>query len=361
MPPDGTAGAVPGWDDAELLETVTSNIDAGADSGLPPEIRFKTRVVKTIRNRLEEGEPDREAPFGVFLLLPTPPASLDPEQVETVPMVDNGLTPLEGAVWFVSAAVGQGRAVQIDRGLRDEEVFRLVTDGFGAGDVPAIVFESRKPKPLARFYPSGMDARNAFEDLSLGGAPIGLNEIFGVVDRVHEQCLVTPAAQIANGRLWADAARHRVSPEAELTIHSDLRAGLVGAFPACTIRPEQSQPSGRLDLEIEERLDSEGGFVRHAVLELKVLRRWRSGGKAVSARETAEWVRDGVLQAHAYRDELRHKAAALCCFDMRRDHSDRRCFQAVRRLAQRREVTVRDWPLFASPKAYREHRNGGAS
>src|SRR5687767_3721207 len=102
------------------------------------------------------------------------------------------------------------------------------------------------------------------------------------------------------------------------------------AFPTCTIRHEETGTSGRLDLEIEETDEASlGTVVRYAVLEPKVLRSFRSGGSTYSDQKNLDWIEDGVGQAASYRAERKALAAALCCFDMRKEMTGEKCFDHV--------------------------------
>lgn len=351
MPPEGSPGELSGWEDDDLLATARGNLGVGADADLPDDLRFRIGVTRLIRRRLVRAESGLTAAPAIFLLSPSPPtvnASL-----RSVPMLDNGLTPVDGQLWFVSPVVVHGHALEVED-WRDEAVFQFVTHELGVGCVPAVVFESRTDPPEARFYPAGLASPDVLETLRLSIAAVTLAEIFDVIERVHRTCLVTPEAQSMGGKLWEKPRRHWVSAKAEELVQLYLRTGLQGAFPSCVVRPEQTQATGRLDLELEE-VDANQNLVRHALLELKVLRDYTSTGTRVSANATKTWVREGVKQAAAYRDERRVRESALCCFDMRKDVTGMACFAGVVALARRNKVALRVWHVFASSKAYREH------
>lgn len=97
-----------------------------------------------------------------------------------------------------------------------------------------------------------------------------------------------------------------------------------------------------------------GKFVRHAILELKVLRSFGSTGTSVSETEIRKIVKEGVEQAAAYRVEREAHASALCCFDMRTKSARKKCFHGVQATAQKRDVKLCVWPIFANAKEYRE-------
>jgi hypothetical protein len=192
--------------------------------------------------------------------------------------------------------------------------------------------------------------------LRLESANVNLNEILEVVDRLYRRSLATPDAQHSEAKLWKNRTKRWPYTRAEARIALTLREGLTGAFPTCTVREEQPQPSGRLDLELEEPDPTDRSqIIRHAVLEVKVLRSFGSTGLPVSKKETDDWVEDGVRQAAAYRNDRNARSSALCCFDMRATFSGEGCFDEVRYLARRHRVVLRVWHIFASAKDFRSH------
>jgi hypothetical protein len=197
-----------------------------------------------------------------------------------------------------------------------------------------------------------MQTDDECEVLSLRDEPITLDDICAAITAVHRQSLVTPIAGIGSV-LWADAGRHWVAGNAERQVQMLLLAALAAAFRTCDIRPEQSMPEGRTDLEIErQRMD--GLVERLAVLELKVLRSFGSSGNAHSDREALQTVRDGTNQAHAYATGKGIPLAVLCCFDMRSNDSQDGCFDQVREHALALAVHLRRWYLFATAKLFRD-------
>jgi hypothetical protein len=126
-----------------------------------------------------------------------------------------------------------------------------------------------------------------------------------VVESVYKTCLVTPRVQSKAGKLWRNQGKWWPSKKAEAIVQLNLKAGLAGAFPTCTVREEQPMAEGLLDLEIEQSdpLDR-SKLTRHAVLELKVLRTFGETGTPVTEDYTLGWVKSGVTQAHAFRRRL---------------------------------------------------------
>ncbi len=270
-------------------------------------------------------------------------------------MVDNGLEPISGRLWFVSEVVFSGRYLDLAAG-DDSAMFALVTEMPGSGDAPAVLYDPRTEPSLLRFYPSGMaDPDNCVVVQLDEDQTIDLDRILAAVDSVYEAVLVTPDAQDAPGKLWANSRRGWPSSRAEALIQMHLRTGLSVKFPTCRIRKEQPGIPGRLDLHVEKSDPRIPGVVTvFAVLELKVLKSFRNTGTPVDDSENREAVDKGVRQAATYRDDRHAISAALCCFDMRRQASGDTCFDDVRDLAGELGVTMRAWYVFSSSEAYRK-------
>lgn len=350
MPPNPFIGPVPGWGDDSLTDTGQRFRGDGADAGLSDPIRFRTNVARLIRRRIACGGGTGDP--SLFFLLPEGPAE-PTTPPHTVPMLNNGVTEVEGCLWFVGPVAARGKGLTVDN-WNDAAAFHLA-ETLGVGNVPAILFETRTQPPEARFYLAGVDDPDTYELMRLDSSNLTLAEILAVVDLMYERCLKTPDAQHADAKLWIKPRKHVPYKRAESRIAHTLREGLTGAFPTCTIREEQPQPSGRLDLEVEEPLPEDPSqIIRHAILELKVLRSFRSSDVPVPPSENEDSIRDGVRQAASYRDERGSRASALCCFDMRTAVVGAACFEPVRGLARRHRVTLRIWHIFSSARAWRE-------
>jgi hypothetical protein len=353
---DGFGEEISGWTDAQLLETARNNPGAGADADLPDEIRFLGGVVRLLSKRLSNhgGSPECD-PAAFFLQSVIPDGDTKLASAASVPMLDNGLTPVEGQLWFVGPSVRHGYSVEVFE-WSDEALFGCLGSHEVIGVVPTIIFETRTDAPEARYYPRGLSAPDEVRVLPLGGKPIGLGEVIGVVNRIYETQLASPSGLPSQASPWFKSRSFRPHREAEKRIQIVLKAALQGAFPSTIVRSEQSEVIGRLDLEIEEPLPTPGGAIRHALLELKVLRSFRDSGASVSDADNKRAIREGVRQAQQYRDERNVKASALCCFDMRVKASGQACFKGVKRYAKEVDVELVAWHLFASAKAYRDSK-----
>jgi hypothetical protein len=344
------------WSDERLLQTVANYGGVGDDANQSDDVRFLRGVARLVKKRLRTVTEPAQTP-AVFLLCPTEPLTVDRERLESYPMLDNGLTPVEGRLWLVSPVVTRGKCLPLDV-LDDSGLFEIVVSKLEQGAVPAVIYDPRTDPAQIRYYYEGMQDPDKCKVIDIPVAVVDLQQVLDVVDRVYETRLVTPNAQSQVAKLWEDTDRYWVAKDAELTIQMYLETAFSVAFPTCTVRSEQSQVTGRLDIEIEESDSERPGYViRHALLELKVLRSFGSTGAAVTNEQVRTWIDEGVDQAFSYRDERGTLQSALCCFDMRKSHTGIECFKEVAEKAKSLRVTIRVWNLFSSAKAYRAFRS----
>lgn len=346
------------WSSDDLVETASLTPGVGADSDLPNKTRFLAGVAKLIKRRLAEHGSTIESSYpAVFLLQPTISSISSttlPLSFKRVPMLDNGLTPVAGRLWFVPPVVVYGYYIDFES-YDDDQLFKMVTDELKLGDVPAIVFDPRTRVPEVRFYPEGLMELGDFQKIHINHANISLESIFENIDIMYNNCLVTPEAQGRVGKLWENPEKFIPVEGAESIVQHALRIGLSTAFPTCTVRQEQTDVAGRLDLEIEEQNPSDfSNVTRHAILELKVLRSYTVKGKSVSENDIFEWVEKGVNQAFAYRESKGALTSALCCFDMRKVESGQKCFANVTEKAKDLKVTLKLWFIYATSEQYRK-------
>lgn len=343
------------WSDASLMSTAAEYAGVGLDADLEDVDRFRAAVSRLVAKRIaREKEADHEG-VAIFLLEPQGPPLAIADQGTRVPMLDRAREPLECRLWFVTHVVTVGTWIPATFDS-DDELFRYVTDEVNLGDRPAIIYDSREGEPHLRFYPSGLDSPESVDYLQIAYTQISINEVFRRIDLIHKNQLVTPGIQQPGMRVWKSARKGHVASRAEDIIGALLSAGLHTAFPTCRVRVEQPQPTGRLDIEIEERIPGlPGAIMRHAILELKVLRGRNESGRTEPPQRVRQWIADGVDQAAAYREDKGALAAALCCFDMRRTFTGDACFAHVLDLAADSEIDLRVWHLFDSAPAYRRY------
>ena len=343
------------WADADLAKTARMDVGTGIDEGLPPVVRFVSNVAKLIRRRIAQPKADQDPNRpGIFLFQPFPPELDSSAMPKRIPMLDNGLTPVTGRIWFVGAVPASGRYIDLEA-TDDDAMFTSITDDIGQGAVPTIIFDPRPPVPEARYYPKGLDELDLYESISVTSADVTLDRVFEAIEGTYNDDMITPEQQTKPGRLWHNQGKWWPKRDAEDRIQMYLKIGLNRAFRTCDVRHEQVIAEGRLDLIIEERDPIDREIVtNHAVLELKVLRSYGQGGANYTEEYNRNWIKSGVEQAHGYREGKNAKWSALCCFDMRKDDTGEACFEHVLDMANRLEVHLKRWFLYAKSKHRRE-------
>lgn len=354
MLPEEEELADAGFGDAELRETADANLGVGVGAELPPVGRFLLGVTRLLRQRLLTDAEGESVPAVFFFLADH---SQPEDAVDFEPMLHHGITEVGSRLWFVGEVATNARGVPC-RPWIDAEAFNMATR-LGVHRWAAVAFDPRPNPAMVTFYPKGISDGNSARTVPLDVANLRLEDIFEAIDHAHEHFLATPRAQRNGGiKVWEDAKQFRPVEQAEKQIQKIVHIGLQMAFPTCDVRPEQEGTTGRPDLEIHVPTGSpRGPKAARAMLELKVIRSYRSTGDSVSPKEVEEQVEEGVVQAASYRDEHAFPAAALCCFDMRKKPTGDACFSKVRILAQARSVECRQWPIFNNAKAYRKHLN----
>ena len=362
MPRSKVAAVTADWSDDALLQTVGLFAGTGSDAGLSESNRFRANVSRLVgkrqflRGQHGASTAPADSPPSLFLLRPGDPPAGFADRCKRVPRLDAGREEIHGRIWFVSHPVNLGHWLEMDY-TDDDRLFKFVTDDLDLGAMPAVIFDGRPPGPELSFYPNGLGDPETTEPLHIAHSEISLEELFTTIDVLHRLQLAAPGAQHAGSRLWRDASRGQPVERAEEVLGSLLSAGLQGAFPMCKVRVEQPGATGRLDIEIEEPLlANPGAVMRHAILELKMLRAVSSTGEPVTASTNRKAMKDGVVQAASYRDNRDAKAAALCAFDMHREFSGRECFSKVLSKASELGVELRSWHLFWSSTEWRRHQ-----
>jgi len=341
--------SAPGFDDAELLGTLSSFPFAGADSDLSDDERFARGVAQAIRAWLRS-HPTEVGSHAVFLLQPTVPEQLSATSSDAFYALDDGETDVTAGIWFVGPPVIRG--TRIDAPETFDAMFPAVVSA-GLGDCSAVTYRRTNAGPLLRYYPRGLVDPERLVSMALSDSVVDLAKILDLIDIVHRSTLVTPSGHQGGAKLWQNRSKHYPVRHVEVEIQAYLRTGLSVGLPLCRINPGQNLVAGRLDLEIEELDPDTRKLARHAVLELKVIRSFGSTGASTSQPQTERWVSEGVEQAHAYREERSARESALCCFDMRVNVGDEACVKKVETKAEGLGVIVRTWPLYPEFKLCR--------
>ena len=349
-----TSAALGRWAGGDFGATVSLYRGVGVDTDVPDQHRFVSGVVQLLRQRrlvLEAQDDSDDSDLAIFVLKPMPPDSITTTRE---PMLDHGHISVVGRLWFSSVAVTSAHYVNLPQDSDDARV-SYVADRLDLGALPTLIFDPRTVPAKLRWYPEGLGQLDNVDLIPLSG-DLSPSEVFDLIEHLYRQCFVTPDSLPNSVSLWHDASRYRPLENAEALVQSHLKTGLAARFPSCKIRHEQTQVTGRTDLEIEQFDSLDHSVVtRHAIIELKVLRSFRSSGSKVYDSQTKESIEEGVRQAAAYRIEKEARWSALCCFDMRRDDAgDEACFADVQDCADALEVMLRRWFLYASAAELRQ-------
>ena len=342
------------WADADLAKTALMGVGTGIDDGLPEIVRFVSNIAKLIRRRIAQTDADQDPNRpGIFLLQAVSPNLKSSAKPKRVPMLDNGLTPVAGRVWFVGAVPASGHYINLET-TDDDAMFSLITDDIGQGTIPTIIFDPRPSVPEAKYYPNGLNEPNVYERISITSADVTLDRVLEAIERTYKKDMITPEQQTKTGKLWQNQDKWWPKSDAEDRIQMYLRIGLNSTFLTCDVRHEHVIAEGRLDLIIEERDPLNPGKVtNHAVLELKVLRSYGATGLGQTDKYNRDWIESGVNQAHGYCIGKNAKWSALCCFDMRKHDTGEECFEHVREMADCLKVGLKRWFLYAKSKHLR--------
>jgi hypothetical protein len=271
-------------------------------------------------------------------------------------MLGDGGVEVCGKIWFVNVTAQSGRSLSAyceDDGAMFDQV-----ESLGLGHVPSVVYNPKVATPIVRVYTKGLSSENDFEIVEIVDQEVGLAHIRRVIDQMHEKNLCTPDAQVSRASMWADPSNFHATSNAEAIAQLQIKTALSFSLFNCDIRHEQQMRAGRVDLEIVQRL-ANGNIVIPAEIEIKVLRERNRRGRRWSDNFNEKWIRRGVRQAAAYRDDRCAKAGMLCCFDMRDgDRGEAATFSIVKPYADTLDVTLHRNFLYNDAETWRRAKYG---
>jgi len=347
--PEDNLGA---WTGDSLEETVESYEGTAYYDGLDDSTRFMHGVAKMIRRRLAKNGAENEKAYPAIFILGTPPENLM-KIMKAAPRLDSGMDKLSGYVWFLSREPRSGRGFVPDF-ASDEALFNYVISTLKAGEMPSVIFDAKESVRTVRFYAQGMKHMDDCQILSIDGADINPNSVHCAIDNIYDKRLVTAEAGAHNIQLWKDKDKHYPIERPEAEIQSHIVTGLASKWVGLKIKEEQTGVSGRYDISITEQIPLEPSkWIEHALLELKVIKTFKSTGKKHTESENRTWLKDGLDQAYCYRKENGSKFAALCCFDMQKENNGESCFNHINEEAKKLLVLLWHWYIYAKSKKYR--------
>ena len=342
------------WAGADLKETVARYSGDGSDDDISRVKRFGRNVCRLTLQRLRQhSNVMRCDAIAIFLLQPMAP---DGYISKREPLLGDGGVEIGGKIWFVNVTAQSGRSMEAsctEDGRMFDQVERL-----GLSQVPTVVVNLKVTNPIVRVYENGIRDEKTLEIIEVSDREIDLVDVRDTIDSLCEKQLCTPDAQVSGASMWADASRFYAASNAEAIAQLQVKTALSFQLFNCEIRHEQTMRAGRTDIEIVQKL-ANGTRLYPAEIEIKVLRERNRRGRKWSDNWNEKWMRRGVRQAAAYRDDRDAKSGMLCCFDMRKgDRGETRTFDPIKSFAENHDVTLHRNFLYNSSDAWREARYG---
>lgn len=295
---------------------------------------------------------DASQPAGFVLVDPKHQVTLREKGLSADSTLDTGLKPFVGRIHFVTEAVTRS-VYEVFAGSEDQVIF----DRLGSlqlHDLPTLIYLPSSTGSKLLFLPRGSGSDEGRCEIRLNEIAISEDDIVKTVQSVYDAQLKTPD-MTQPFPVWEKASAGWPIQEAERGIQAFVRVGLATRFHWCRIAMEQPDKDGRTDIELlDESSGDTGSAVRHAILELKVLRSWGSTGGAYTPATTNQHIDDGVEQAFTYAKERNAIHRLLCCFDMRdSDIGTEGTFAHVKDKAASLAVKLHRWFLYRSSDDYR--------
>ncbi|MDE0175196.1 MAG: hypothetical protein OXI80_02200 [Caldilineaceae bacterium] len=342
------------WLDADLQGTASVYSGDGSDDDLDEIWRFSRSVCRLMLRRLRQhAEEIRRDAIAIFLLQPTAPTGSSPNRE---PLLGDGSVEISGKIWFVGKTAQSGRSIE-PSDIEDSTMFDLVEE-LGLGHVPAIVVNPKVDIPVVRVYGKGLSSEEEVDTVDILDKEVDVFDIQDTVNQMCEKQLCTPDAQVTGASMWANAQKCHVASNAEAIAQLQMKTALQFRLFNCDIRHEQRMRAGRTDIEIAQKR-ADGSIIIAAEIEIKVLRGRNRRGKKWSDSYNEKWIRRGIRQAAAYRDDRSARFGILCCFDMRQtDRGELQTFAQVKPYAEELCVNLHRNFLFNSAEAWRVARYG---
>lgn len=221
-----------------------------------------------------------------------------------------------------------------------DEIERM---GFGAR--PTVIWDTNSR--YATVYPDGVTNDQAFLrfDVAVGNVELTQDEVCEVLNKAYNDNLKNPSGRTANlftrGKLVANA-----EDEIERHLKGQIFMFFAGRDRPVRVLSQINTSAGRTDLLLIEKLNG-GAPSLSGVIELKVLR----GPEAKDYAATTE----GLSQGYSYRKDLGLPFSTLALYDVNEAPSDDIDSLLLGQDEEHKaQVRVRRFPIFDSPKAWRD-------
>ena len=342
------------WLGDDIDNTVAAYAGDGSDDDVDPVRRFGRNVCRLTLRRMRQHRGDmRRDAIAIFVFHPDAPSC---SATKREPLLGDGGVEVCGKIWFVNVTAQSGRSIDVDC-AEDDSMFGQV-EKLGLGGYPTAVYNPKVSVPMVRIYEKGLVNEECIEAVSIVDQEVGSNDIESAIDRMAEKYLCTPESQVPGASMWANAPKFHAASNAEALAQLQVRDALSYLLFNCEVRSEQAMRAGRTDLEVVQQLYN-GATVTPAEIEIKVLRERNRRGRKWSDMRNRQWLRRGIRQAAAYRDDRNAKVGILCCFDMRDgDRGHRTTFAVVKPYADTHDVILHRNYLYNSSEVWRQAKYG---
>lgn len=343
-----------GWADdrAELASAPIDGVGLYADQ--PEILEFQTLTLQLLARAAQRAVPPNTTGGPAYFVLANAELFAGVRAlsgVANVPLLrsDDSIEYF-GRLWFVPRNIGHGYALAI-AGSSPAQVFAQI-EALGGGSRPVVVVHPDHPTEATAF-PHGVSIPEHCEIFDLNATAVSLAAIENALNGLYN-VIRTPDQSQARP-LWLEPDKWWPVKLAEKAVQHEVTRALGGAFWWLDVRSEQPSSVGRTDVElIQFKGLPVGQNVRHALVELKVLRTFTSTGRDVTPKFTHRHISQGVRQAAVYGAEANAGIRMLCCYDMRQDDLGTvEVYKNYQQQADDRQVVLRRYFLYQSSEALR--------
>lgn len=279
----------------------------------------------------------------LFILSESPVTDGKSKGFARVMHMQDGHGDIEGGIVLTSRDANNGYICAC--GSASIECIVDKAEAFGFGALPAVFWDASVR--VATVYPKGIECEAAHLRFSVpcSDRELTQDDVCEVLDLAYRDNLKNPSGHTI--RLW-DGGKLSSTAEEEIERHLKGQLALFFAGRARPIRvlSQTNTSAGRTDLILLQKT-STGEQRLSGVVELKVLRG--------PIRRDREVTAEGLSQGYHYRRELELPFSTLALYDVTEHPTDDTAplvaGQEERYLA---EVRVRRFPLYGSPKAWRD-------
>jgi hypothetical protein len=321
----------------ELLQAVAAeNLDAIPDE-FPDRARFALASIRAVAGRSDIQT------VCAFVYSEAPSSETKPHGFVRVAHMQDGHGSLDGCIVATNRDANNGMqraCTTCTPAAMMEELEEL-----GLGDRCAVIWDPQQR--VATIYPVGVanDDDHIRNVIAASKMDLEQDDVCAPLDRTYNENLCNRSGRTI--RMWSDGKLvSRAEDEIERHIKGQLSMFFAGRQKQIKILSQTNMTAGRADLIFLQRVVA-GGSRMVGVLELKVLRG--------PAGEDKEATREGLSQGYFYRRDLELPFAILALFDVAEPPSNEVAALLNGQIAEHVAVVrVRRYPIYGSPKAWRD-------